>query len=67
MDKARPYFKAILGFVTPGVVVIGTAVTATSDGGGSITGSEWVAALVAAVVTGGAVFTVSNDTVPADV
>ena len=56
----QPYAKAIIGFITPGAVVIGSAVTATSDGGSSITGAEWVTAIVACIVTAGAVYAVPN-------
>ena len=49
------YWKAILGFLVPGAVIIGSAVTSGSDGGTSITTAEWVTAVVAMIVTGGAV------------
>lgn len=41
------YWKAAVGFVAPGAVVIGSAV---ADGSG-ISTSEWVTAVVASVVT----------------
>ena len=59
-DKIAPYWKAILGFVAPGAVVIGSAVTEASDGGTAITGAEWVTAIVACIVTGSAVYAVPN-------
>lgn len=49
------YWKAGLAFVTPGAVLIGAAVTDASQGGSTITGAEWVTALVACVVTAGVV------------
>lgn len=54
------YFKSILGFIVPGAVVIGSAVLADSDGGSAITGAEWVTAIVAMIVTGGAVYAAPN-------
>jgi hypothetical protein len=49
------YWKAILAFLVPGAVIIGSAVTSGSDGGTTITTAEWVTAIVAMIVTGGAV------------
>jgi hypothetical protein len=60
LDKIRPYQKAVLGFIAPGAVVIGSAVTEASDGGTAITAAEWVTAVVAMIVTGAAVYTVPN-------
>lgn len=60
LDSLRPYAKAILGFIAPGAVVIGSAVTEASDGGTAITAAEWVTALVACVVTGAAVYAMPN-------
>ena len=54
------FVAIIIGFIAPGAVVIGSAVTATSDGGSSITGAEWVTAIVACIVTAGAVYAVPN-------
>ncbi len=59
-DKIAPYWKAVLAFVAPGAVVIGSAVTEASDGGTAITGAEWVTAIVACIVTGSAVYAVPN-------
>lgn len=47
MSRLPAYWKAVVGFVAPGAVVIGSAV---ADGSG-ISTSEWVTALVASVVT----------------
>lgn len=55
------YWKAILAFVVPGAVVVGSAVLEASDGGSNITASEWITALVACVVTSGSVATATNE------
>lgn len=60
MEKIAPYWKAVVGFVAPGVVTLGAAVTEASDGGSHITTAEWVTALVACVVTSTAVWGVPN-------
>lgn len=64
MSKIAPYWKAVVGFVTPGAVLIGAAVTAASDGGTSITTAELVTAVVACVVTSGAVWAAPKDPTP---
>jgi hypothetical protein len=58
--KIGTYLKAIVGFVAPGVVAIGSALTVNSDGGGDITQYEWVSALIACLVTGGFVYAIPN-------
>lgn len=58
------YRKAVLGFIAPGVIIIGNSVTSASDGGSHITGAEWVTAVVACIVTGAAVARVRNDPPP---
>lgn len=55
-----PYLKSVFGFITPGAVILGSAVTAASDGGSTITQAEWVTAIVACIVTGSLVFGVPN-------
>lgn len=68
MDRFAAYWKAIVGFITPGAVVIGSSVMEGSDGGSRITAAEIVTALVACIVTSGAVYVVPNKgytTVPA--
>lgn len=55
IETAGRYAKAIVGFLAPGIVVIGGALTAGSDGGSAITAAEWGTALVAAFGTGAAV------------
>jgi hypothetical protein len=60
MGNWQQYWKGILGFLVPGAVIIGSAVTSDSDGGSTITGSEWVTAIVAMIVTGAAVTVKAN-------
>ena len=56
MSKIAPYWKAVFGFVAPGVALLGAAVTEQSPGGSSITTAEWVTAVIACVVTASAVW-----------
>ena len=60
MNAIFPYLKALFGFLTPGAVVLGSAVTETSQAGTTITSAEWVTAIVACIVTGSLVFAVPN-------
>lgn len=60
MNRFSPYAKAILGFVSPGAVIIGASVLDSSAGGSSIVAAEWVTAIVACVVTGAGVYRVEN-------
>jgi hypothetical protein len=65
MKNWQHYWKAILAFVVPGAVIIGSSVLDPSDGGSTITTSEWVTAAVACIVTAGAVGVKGNaDKVP---
>ena len=64
MTKIAPYMKAVAAFMTPGAVLIGAAVLESSQGGDRITTAEWVTALVAVVVTSGAVAAVENKPQP---
>lgn len=52
--------KSVAGFFAPGLVSLGSAITADSDGGSKITTTEWLTALIAAVVTSTAVFAAKN-------
>lgn len=61
MKSLNRYWKAIVGFVAPGAVLIGTATMVETPGGESITQGELVRALVAMVVTVGAVYVVPGD------
>ena len=63
MNIAR-YWKAVVGFVVPGAVIIGSSVTTGSDGGSHITFAEWVTAAVACVVTSGGVAVAENAPAP---
>lgn len=60
MTSIAPYWKSLIGFILPGVVIIGSAVTDGSDGGSTITTTEWVTALVACIVTAGGVYAKGN-------
>ncbi len=60
MDKITPYLKTVFGFLTPGAVILGSAVTEASDGGANVTQAEWITALVACIITGSLVFAVPN-------
>ncbi len=53
-------FKALVAFVAPGAVILGSAVTEASDGRSNITTAEWVTALVACIVTSAAVYAAPN-------
>ena len=55
MVQVTKYWKALIGFVTPGAVLITAAVTEGSPGGTTITQAEWITAVCAMVITGGAV------------
>jgi uncharacterized membrane protein len=59
-SKITSYAKAIVGFLAPGVVVIGSSLADASDGGSQITTFEIVSALIACLVTGGFVYAVPN-------
>lgn len=60
MQNVDKYWKAIIGFIAPGVVIIGSAVTSGSDGGSKITVTEWVTAGVACVLTSAGVYAKGN-------
>lgn len=60
IQAARPYWKAVVGFIAPGAVLIGAAVLETSQGGTVITQAEWVTAVAACVITSTAVFAKKN-------
>lgn len=60
LERVAPFWKAVVGFVAPGAVSIGAAVTEASDGGSAITQAEWITAIVAMVVTSAAVYGVPN-------
>lgn len=60
MNKIAPYYKAATAVVVPFLGAVGAALTAQSDGGSNITATEWLGAIVLALVSGGAVFAVPN-------
>lgn len=60
MDRIAPYWKAVVGFFTPGIITLVAAVQDGSPGGSGITEPEWIGIIAACVVTGGAVFGVGN-------
>ena len=64
MNHVAPYWKALIGFVAPGAVIIGSAVTDSSVGGEMVTQGEWITAIVAAVVTAAGVYAKANHPVP---
>jgi hypothetical protein len=55
LTKIPRYWKAVVGAITPGVVALGTAVVDSSDGGSTVTRTEWVGIVLAMLLTGGAV------------
>lgn len=65
MKKIQPYAKAVVGFITPGVVALVAAVQDASPAGSAITGPEWVGIGAACILTGGMVYGVSNGRSPA--
>jgi hypothetical protein len=60
MRRAGEFWKAIVGFIAPGAVIVGASVTAQSDGGTAITQAEWWTVAVACVVTSAGVYSVRN-------
>ena len=60
IDKIAPYWKAVVGFITPGLVVIGSSLADSSEGGSRITTGEWITALIAMFSTSAAVYAARN-------
>ena len=60
LDKIRPYAKAVVAFITPGVAGLVTAVQDASPGGANVTGPEWVGIVAACILTSGAVYATPN-------
>jgi hypothetical protein len=54
--KWQRYWKAIAGALAPGAVTIVASVTPQSEGGSSITTSEWITALATIIISGAAVY-----------
>lgn len=60
MEKIAPYYKAVVAFLVPFLTQIVAALATQSDGGSSITTSEWLTALLTSLAAGGVVFAVPN-------
>lgn len=60
LDKLAEYRKAIAGFITPGIVIIIASLAPASDGGSTITISEWLYVILAVLGTGTAVAAIPN-------
>jgi hypothetical protein len=55
MDKIAPYYKAVAGALIPFLTAISVSLQ-----DGTLTGQDWVQALIALIVGGGVVFAVPN-------
>jgi recombinational DNA repair protein (RecF pathway) len=64
METVSLYWKAIAGAIAPGVVLIVAAVTPGSDGGSTITQAEWITAIAAIIISGGAVYSAPPNRAP---
>jgi hypothetical protein len=60
MNSIAPYYKAGAAVVVPFLGSVIAAMQDASPGGSNITGSEWLGAVVLAIVSGGVVFGVPN-------
>ena len=60
LAKIGEYRKAIAAVLVPGLVVLGAALLAGSEGGSAVTAAEWVGIAIASLGTGGAVALVNN-------
>ena len=60
IELVKPYAKAIVGFVAPGVVALVTAVADASPRGSHVTGPEWIGIAAACILTSAAVYAVPN-------
>ena len=60
MNSIAPYAKAVVAFLVPFLTQIGAALVESSDGGSSITGNEWLTALLTSLAAAGVVFAVPN-------
>lgn len=60
MNTIAPYMKAVVAFIAPGAVSLIAALNDDSKGGDAIVQSEWIAALLACVVTAAAVYAIPN-------
>lgn len=55
-----PYAKAAVGFIAPAASAVLVAMQDSSPGGSAITGNEWLAAGLTALVTASVVWAVPN-------
>lgn len=60
IDALKPYAKALVGFVAPGVTGLVLAVQDGSPGGSAVTGPEWVGIAAACVLTAAGVYVTPN-------
>ena len=60
MKNIAPYAKAVAGFLVPFAAAVLAAMQDVSPGGSVIVQSEWIGAVLSAIVTGGAVYAVPN-------
>ena len=60
MTKIAPYWKAVVGFVSPGIVGLVAAVQDGSPGASSVTGAEWVGIAAACLLTAAGVYGIPN-------
>lgn len=56
MDKIAPYYKALTALVVPTLTSLAASLAPQSDGGTTITASEWITSVVLGLVGGAAVF-----------
>ena len=66
LEGLKPYAKAVVAFVTPGVATLVVAVQEGSPGGSAVTGPEWVGIAAACILTGSVVYATPNKPTPAD-
>lgn len=57
---AAEYRKGIAGFLVPGLITLGIALTENSPAGQAVTAGEWVGIAVATLATGAAVTALPN-------
>jgi hypothetical protein len=60
LETIAEYRKGIAGFLVPGLLILGTSLLESSDGGGAVTPAEWVSIVVATLGTGLTVTAVRN-------
>ena len=60
IEKIEPYWKAVVGFIAPGAVIITASVLPGSDGGTAITLAELVTAACACIITAAGVYATPN-------